>query len=110
MKKNHEPPPRQGRRLAEPVQVYLADPDRQRLARLADALDATKSDVLRRGLEALERQLLDPSQHPALGVIGIASEETGGPVDYDVAREHDRFLSEAEVASWRPKRRGRRGR
>jgi hypothetical protein len=41
-------------RVAEPVQVYLSPPDRERLERLAAALNATKSDVLRRGLEALE--------------------------------------------------------
>jgi hypothetical protein len=41
-------------RVAEPVQVYLDRPDRERLERLATALDATKSDVLRRGLAALE--------------------------------------------------------
>jgi hypothetical protein len=40
--------------VGEPVQVYLADPDRERLERLATRLGATKSDVLRRGLEALE--------------------------------------------------------
>ncbi len=41
-------------RVAEPVQVYLDRPDRERLDRLAAQLEATKSDVLRRGLEALE--------------------------------------------------------
>ncbi|MGH7645131.1 MAG: hypothetical protein ACREMR_06055 [Gemmatimonadales bacterium] len=97
------------RRVAEPVQVYLAAADRQRLERLAEQLDATKSDVLRRGLEALERQLADPAEHPALRVIGIAQEETGPPLDYDVAREHDRFLSDSEIASWSPSR-GKRGR
>jgi hypothetical protein len=42
------------RRVAEPVQVYLDPADRARLDRLTERLDATKSDVLRRGLEALE--------------------------------------------------------
>jgi hypothetical protein len=53
MKKPHE----QGtseRRVAEPVQVYLDPADRARLDRLTERLDATKSDVLRRGLEALD--------------------------------------------------------
>ena len=49
------------RRVAEPVQVYLDRPDRERLERLASALDATKSDVLRRGLTALETLLRRPS-------------------------------------------------
>ncbi len=42
--------------MAEPVQVYLQPPDRERLERLTARLDTTKSDVLRRGLEALEAQ------------------------------------------------------
>jgi hypothetical protein len=41
-------------RVAEPVQVYLDTADRARLDRLTARLDATKSDVLRRGLEALD--------------------------------------------------------
>lgn len=45
---------RRGHRVAEPVQVYLEAPDRERLNRLTSELDATKSDVLRRGLAALE--------------------------------------------------------
>ena len=53
MKRNHETR-KHATRVAEPVQVYLASPDRERLERLAERLDTTKSDVLRRGLEALE--------------------------------------------------------
>lgn len=43
-------------RVAEPVQVYLQPPDRERLKRLTERLGTTKSDILRRGLEALEAQ------------------------------------------------------
>lgn len=45
---------RPARRVAEPVQVYLDPASRARLERLAGRLGATKSDVLRRGLEALD--------------------------------------------------------
>lgn len=48
-------------RVAEPVQVYLDVPDRERLERLTAQLDATKSDVLRRGLEALESLIRTPA-------------------------------------------------
>ena len=47
---------KQSSRVAEPVQVYLQPADRERLDRLTDRLGTTKSDVLRRGLEALEAQ------------------------------------------------------
>ena len=51
----HEPPKRPPR-VAEPVQVYLQPRDRERLERLTARLGTTKSDILRRGLEALEAQ------------------------------------------------------
>jgi hypothetical protein len=60
MKARREPL-RKSARVAEPVQVYLERPDRERLQRLASHLDATKSDVLRRGLEALEALLRRPA-------------------------------------------------
>jgi hypothetical protein len=59
MKSRHDGRPRAGR-VAEPVQVYLDQADRERLRRLSEALEATKSDVLRRGLKALESQLRRP--------------------------------------------------
>lgn len=97
MKERHESDPRRRPHgVSEPVQVYLAPRDRERLDRLTGDLGATKSDVLRRGLEALERQLMDPEHHPALQVIGIAGEEADREVGYDVAREHDRYLADLE--------------
>lgn len=53
MTRRHEQPKKPAR-VAEPVQVYLDRPYRERLERLAASLGATKSDVLRRGLDALE--------------------------------------------------------
>jgi hypothetical protein len=52
-------------RMAEPVQVYLQAADRDRLDRLTDRLGATKSDVLRRGLESLEAQTATASSSSA---------------------------------------------
>lgn len=98
------------KRVREPVQVYLATDDQVRLEWLTSSLGTTKSDVLRRGLEALERQLADPAAHPALGVMSLGEAVLTTPSDYDVAREHDRFLAESEQASWTPAPPGRRGR
>jgi hypothetical protein len=104
MTNDHEHPRRRGR-VAEPVQVYLERADRARLERLAGQLGATKSDVLRRGLAALERHLTDPATHPALRLIALAERETAPPAKYDVAREHDRALADGETTGWR--RRGK---
>lgn len=84
--------------VREPVQVYLDGPDQERLERLTSRLESTKSDVLRRGLRALERQLSDPSEHPALRIAGILDLPHEGAAD--AAREHDRLLAEAEEDSW----------
>jgi Arc/MetJ-type ribon-helix-helix transcriptional regulator len=90
------------KRVAEPVpvQVYLDQAASRRLERLTERLDASKSEVLRRGIEALERELTDPAAHPMLRLIGLAEERTdaAGP---DPAREHDRVLAEAEEERWR---------
>jgi Arc/MetJ-type ribon-helix-helix transcriptional regulator len=84
--------------VREPVQVYLDRADQERLERLTGRLDATKSDVLRRGLQALEHQLTDPSGHPALRIAGIL-DASGAGAD-DAARDHDRVLAETEEESW----------
>jgi hypothetical protein len=107
MTKSHESRKRPAR-VAEPVQVYLDRPQQTLLGQLSSMLGATKSDVLRRGLAALERELSDPASHPALGLIGIAARETAAPAAYDVAREHDRYLADLEDA--RPRGKGRRAR
>jgi hypothetical protein len=96
MKKKQE---RSGGRVAEPVQVYLEPHDQDRLSRLTDRLDATKSDVLRRALEALEREVSDPAGHPALSLIGIG-ESCSEPSVPDPARDHDAVLADAEERSW----------
>ena len=87
-------------REAAPLQVYLVADERERLDRLADQLDATKSDVIRRGLLALERELLSPSAHPALKLIGIAAAEDHETDSTDAARDHDRYLTDSEEAAW----------
>jgi hypothetical protein len=96
---NYHDKPRPPKRVGEPAQVYLTESDRARLERLTVQLSASKSDVLRRGLEALELQHLEPSAHPALRLIGMVDDvdETDA---VDVAREHDRILAMDEEASW----------
>ncbi len=107
MKYSNDKPPR--RRVSEPVQVYLRPRERDRLERLTAKLDTTKSDVLRRGLEALESQLSDPGRHPSLDIIGIVS--TTDHPGIDVARDHDEYFAATEIASWsdRPHRPGKGG-
>ncbi len=86
------------------IQVYLRPGERDQLDRLTNLLATSKSDVLRRGMDALERQLSDPGRHPALSVVGLIPSGRGssaGP-GYDLARDHDEFLAADEIASWSP--------
>jgi DeoR/GlpR family transcriptional regulator of sugar metabolism len=90
--------------------VYLDAEEQARLQRLAEQLGTSKSETVRRGLEALERAVTDPEAHPALRIIGLVERErpAGGE---DPARDHDRLQADLEEASWAPPpRKGRRGR
>ena len=94
---SHDTPSK--RRVAEPVQVYLRPGEKDRLDRLTEKLDTTKSDVLRRGLKALELQISDPEHHPVLKIIGMVSVPDDDP-GIDIAREHDEYLAATGIASW----------
>src|SRR5258705_7899618 len=112
MSDSHDKPPRRRpARVSEaaPVQVFLGRNDRDRLDRLTEQLDASKSDVLRRSLVALERELLDPQSHPALRIVGLAETDDGVAGDSDVAVNHDRYLAEADGKPSAPGGRRRRG-
>lgn len=95
--------------------MYLDAPERLRLDRLTKQLGATKSDVVRSALEALERSLPTGPDLPYEQIIAIDAEAPASKdPGYDVAREHDRFLAEREVEGWtqrvkRPRSRRRRG-
>jgi Arc/MetJ-type ribon-helix-helix transcriptional regulator len=101
------------RRVGEstPVQVYLGPEERERLEAMAHRLDVTRSDVVRRGLLALERELTDPARHPALQIIGLADAGTADDtLGYSPAVEHDRFLADAEAGGWTRPAARKRGR
>jgi len=106
MNYTHELKKNRAKRAREPVQVYLDAPEQERLDRLTEEMDTTKSDILRRGLKALERELFDPEHHPALQIIGIADVDQGRDCDFDVAREHDRYLADLEERRLPKKRSG----
>ena len=97
-------------RVGEPVQVFLATPDRERLLELAAHLGVSKSDVIRKGLSALQRELTNPATHPALRLIGLIDDDTGMTADgRDVARQHDAVLADYYEGGSPRGRRGKRG-
>jgi hypothetical protein len=92
MSKSHDDKPRPKRvSEAAPVQVFLSRDDRDVLDRLSTHLGLSKSDVLRRSLAALDRQVLDPATHPTLRLIGLVDDD-GVQDGVDLARDHDAAL------------------
>lgn len=91
MTKYHDMERRRPSRVGEPVQVYLDTEDRERLERLTAQLDATKSDVLRRGLALLDvtsRRV--PPKVPAVPLPTFAGQGLQPGVDLDdTAALHD---------------------
>ena len=86
-------------RVSEPVQVYLVGPDLDRLERLASRLGATKSDVLRRGLGALEAETV-AARSRALGPPIPTFKGTGLREGVDLDRMADLLdLLDAEDAA-----------
>lgn len=108
MSKRHE----KGRRVAEPVQVYLAYDERQTLKRLAEQLSLSMSDVVRRAIATFEESVMHPEKHPALRLVGLVDRDTTPASPYDPAVEHDRYLADATEppAPGVAARRTRRGR
>jgi len=80
-----------------PVIVYLEPSQLEMLRALASAREEPMTHLVR---ESLERYLVDEAgeNDPVLGLVGmLASGET------ETAREHDRVLSEHQVATDRPR-------
>lgn len=86
--------PKRAGRVGEPAQVFLAPPDQERLLGLAEQLGVSKSDVLRRGLAALEREVMNPASHPIAMLTGLVVGDDGTTESgADAGREHDAVLS-----------------
>ncbi|MFN8581483.1 MAG: hypothetical protein U0163_10970 [Gemmatimonadaceae bacterium] len=96
-------------RVAEPVQVYLESADRGVLEQLAQHLDLSKSDVLRRALATLARETFAAESHPALRLVGIGEQHSEPRLTYDPAVEHDRYLARVSEPAVAKPRKGRRG-
>ena len=88
---------------ASPIQVYLGPEEQARLTQLAERLKTSKSEVLRRGLLALEGELGEPDEDPILRAIGIIKESRPDPLlasGLDPARDHDAYIALAEERRW----------
>ena len=74
----------------KPVQVYLDRSYQSKLSLLTTRLGLSQAEVLRRGLDALMRNVIQPENDPAIQLIGLMGDQSGSPGDLSV--EHDSYL------------------
>lgn len=90
-----KPPHKKPSDVREPVQVYLAQPDRTLLNLAAKKAGVSRAEVLRRGLRRIGADILS-DESPMLRLLdtmAAAPSPTGGPTD--IAIRHDDYLAEA---------------
>ncbi len=76
----------------KPVQVYLDAVHWSKLSYLAERLNVSYAEVLRRGIDALSQTTLSANDDPAMQLIGLLGEDTDSPGDLSV--NHDRYIVE----------------
>ena len=87
-------------RVREPIQVYLDRGERATLDRLARELDVSRAEVLRRGLETLQRRRARTIYDVLDEVQRIAADEPPPPppepgsVEEELLRIHDQKVAE----------------
>lgn len=91
------PPPPKGRKVREPVQVYLAADDSALLASLAGDFGLSKAEVLRRGLRSYARA--QSAEGPMLRLLDSgAAGDWDGPLGPDL----DAALAESYRGARKP--------
>ena len=95
-------PKRSARKSAsvrEPVQVYLAQDDRDLLNRLVAETGLTKAEILRQGMRSFARE-----QGGASPMLRFIAESAQGEWPEGVAAKHDEILAESYRGTTRKRR------
>lgn len=78
----------------KPMQVYLDYKQDAELSFVADRLNISKAEVIRRSLDEYLIEAIPPDEDPLMEMIGLAGEDSGLPED--LAEKHDAYLSKWE--------------
>ena len=78
----------------KPVQVYLDHELDSGLSLVADKLNISKAEIIRRSLEEYLPHAIPPEEDPLMEMIGLAGDDSGLPSD--LAENHDYYLAEWE--------------
>lgn len=94
MSKEHK----QGKEKKKPIQVYLDHKRDLGLSFVADKLNISKAEVIRRSLDEYLPHALPPEEDPLIEMIGLLGDDSGLPED--LAENHDYYLTKWERESW----------
>jgi hypothetical protein len=83
---------RQKKEQKKPIQVYL-DYERD-LGLVADKLNISKAEVIRRSLDEYLPHAIPPEEDPLMEMIGLAGDDSGLPED--LSENHDFYLAKWE--------------
>lgn len=85
--------PRKASAVREPVQVYLAAPERKLLREAAAVAGVSGAEILRRGLRRMAGELL-ADRSPAMRLLEEMNAATWAPdTPSDVSVHHDEYLA-----------------
>ena len=73
------------------MQVYLDYKQDAELSFVADRLNISKAEVIRRSLDDYFIDVVPPEEDPLMEMIGLAGEDSGLPAD--LAVNHDHYLT-----------------
>jgi hypothetical protein len=116
----YEKPRNRPSAVREPIQVYLATPDRKLLDRVADKAGISRAEVLRRGIRRVAADVL-VDENPMIAFMEKMRAMDWPPdTPTDIAERHDDYLAEIYAdrhekktrssgrARGRPRKRGKR--
>ncbi len=83
--------------IREPIQVYLTPDERSTLDRVANLLDVSRAEILRRGIEAIARDAYAEAADPLDELVGRFDQPTA---PCDLATRHDDYQADAIESEW----------
>ncbi|MBK5226304.1 MAG: hypothetical protein JJD96_07055 [Thermoleophilia bacterium] len=82
----------------KPMQVYLDYKQDAELSFVADKLNISKAEVIRRSLDEYLIEAIPPEEDPLMEMIGLLPEDCDSP--RDGAENHDYYLAKWERERW----------
>ena len=82
----------------KPIQVYLDHRQDSQLSFVADRMNISKAELIRRSLDEYLIDAVPPEEDPLMEMIGLVPDDGVSP--RDGAENHDEYLARWERESW----------